>query len=164
METIMRTFKNIILALFMGIFLTACTSLSMGDVLRSELQLSSNIYRVEVAGPSSLSHQRVIDFALLRAAEIVLARDGKRFVVIENTIVRITRELTSDPFLLSTITLPDGSVQTTYSPAETSTYTRSQGTLVIEIVRASDARYSSAHDAQLIASQLRPLLLPEEDT
>lgn len=163
-NNIFRTLKNIIAALIVGGFLAACSSLGMSDILRSELQLSSDVYRVEVAGPRSLSHQRVKDFALLRAAEIVLARGEKRFVILEDTIVRISREVTDDPFLLSTTTLPDGSTQSTYSPAETRTYTRSQGTLIIEIVRTRDARYGSAHDAQLIANQLRPLLLPEENT
>lgn len=163
MTAILRTLKNIFVTLIAGAVLTACTSLGMSDILRSELQLSSDIYRVEVAGPSSLSHQRVKDFALLRAAEIVLTRGEKRFVVLEDTIVRVSREVVSDPVLLSTTTLPDGSTKTTYSPEETRTYTRSQGTLIIEIVRTRDTRYGSAHDAQLIANQLRPLLLPEDD-
>ena len=91
-----------------------------------------------------------------------MARGGKRFVVREDTIVRVTREVSSDPFLLSTTTLPDGSVQTEYSPAQTRTYTRSEGTLVIEIVRAGSSGYGSANDAQLIVNQLSPVLRPEE--
>lgn len=126
----------------------------------SELQVSDNVYRINVSGNGYTSQETVQSFALLRASELTLAAGKQRFVILDDK-VDSQSEVYSSGFGSSTTNVYGSTAYTTYSSPTINTVTRAGGVVVIEIIEEQDPRFGTAYDARLLDRQLRPVLVKE---
>ncbi len=152
----MSKIYQIILSILLIIFLAACSA-NIPRGFYSQLQLADNIFRIKVEGVRSTPHQKVKDFALLRAAEITLEKGKQKFIILDDNIERMAEQSISPEIIIGTHTI-NGKVEPIYSEPKIEIKYKSAGTLTIEIIDKNDKRYKSAYDAKIIANQLTPIL------
>ncbi len=145
----------------MILIISAC-SFSSPQGYYTQMQLSTNIYRIELIGTRATAHQRVRDFALLRAAEITIEKGKKRFVIIADNIKQESEIFTYSPTQIGTREI-GGIVEPIYSAPQMETVKHTQGTMTIELIEKKDKRYKSAYDAKIISSQLTPILRSNDE-
>ena len=153
--------QKILITFILILFISACTFSSPRGSY-SQIQLSTNIYRIDVLGKNSTPHQSVKDFALLRASELTLEKNKKRFIIIEDNIKRINKQIKQAPVFIGTQTI-NGVIEPIYSQPEIEIITFSSGTMTIETINPKDKRYKSAYDAKIIINQLAPILRSKND-
>ena len=119
----------------------------------SELQLSSDVYRVAFRGNGYTSPDRVIDFALLRAAELTL-QQGARYFVVVNEGRDSSQQLIGGGYTSGTLTPTGGGI---YSFTSNTTppvlIRRHSAEMVIRLVH--DPSLPGVYSAELIRSQVR---------
>ncbi len=147
--------QKILISIFIILSISAC-SLSSPRGYYSQLQLSPNIYRIEILGKQSTPYQTVKDFALLRAAEITLEKRKQRFIIVADNIVKTSKQVISTPYLIGSHVV-NGISEPIYSTPEMKNITKTKGTMTIELISKNDNRYKSAYDAKIISAQLTPI-------
>jgi hypothetical protein len=98
----------------------------------SEKQVAIDVYEVSFLGNGSTSHERVLDFAMLRAAEIALSCQAKSFTLLDVANLSSVRPYQTVPrFYWTTYPNPGAMGQTTFptlgplmEPAEERVYYR----------------------------------------
>ena len=119
----------------------------------SEVQLNADTYQITVAGNGYTSTDRAQKIALLRASELTLSAGYRRFTVLGGNV--------SQQYAGSTPVVANAYGNTVIASGG-EPINKPGGAMTIHFVSPSDPAYSSALDAELIASQLRPQLEPHQ--
>jgi hypothetical protein len=121
----------------------------------SELQLSSDVYRVAFRGNGYTSPDRVIDFALLRAAELTLLQ-GARYFVVVNEGRDSSQQLVGGGYTTGTMApMVGGGCSFTGNTAPPVLVRRHSAELVIRLVPEPSLPGVTVYSAELIRDQVR---------
>jgi len=131
--TNMRGIGRKLIAAGFAAFVASCGSPTPYRGAYSELKLSADTYRITVAANSRTSEARAQNMAFYRAAELTLQAGFDRFVIVGG---RGVRDIVVGHYEGDTLRAPKGEI-------------------VIRMVKQGDRDYADAHDARLIAEQLR---------
>ena len=118
----------------------------------SDLQLNADTFKISVEGNGYTSKDRASNLAMLRAADLTIEHGGSRFVVVEGG--------TESNYAGSTSGTAQVIGRTAFFTPGAPIFKPSSD-LVIRIVRPPDPAFAGALDASLIATQLRPILVPQ---
>lgn len=119
----------------------------------SSLQLNSDVYRISFRGNGYSSEERVIDFTLLRAAELTLSHGAQYFFVAgeRRSESHTSGGSYSQGYIQST---PNGAYYQGYTGPDIEVV-RHQAELVIQIIRGTPPEGVVTYDASVIANQVR---------
>lgn len=155
MPASMRTVQGLVLVaavLVGGCALTSATAYQPAgsDGGYTELQLAPDMFRVAFQGNPYTSQERVADMALLRAADLALARGATYFVVINQ--LRESRSLQNPPV----VTAPYVSYGYAFwGPANSPIIVRDhRAELAIRLLRDEPGPGASAYSALLLREEL----------
>lgn len=146
-----------------ALFIAGCATAYQGKGFTggfSETQLAPDVYRVSFSGNAATSHDRVQDFALLRAAELTLANNAQYFAVISAVDqTRVDTVVTpGSAYTTGTATKFGGTTNysgtTTYSGGQAQTYYKPGVGLMIRILSEKPSG-GMAFDAAFLASSIR---------
>jgi hypothetical protein len=144
------------LALLVALGLTGCATSyqPMGFTGGfSEVQLNADTYQITVAGNGYTSADRAQKIALLRACDLTLKAGFQRFVVVGGNVSQQyagTSPVVVNTFGSTTVATGGDAIM------------KPGGNLTIHFVRPTEPAFANAMDANLIAGQLRPALVPQQ--
>lgn len=155
MPVSMRMLQSLVLVLAVmvgGCALTGATAYQPAgaDGGYTELQLAPDMFRVAFQGNPYTSQERVADMALLRAADLALARGAPYFVVINQ--LRQSRSLPNPPV----VTIPYASYgHAFWGPANSPMIVQDhRAELAIRLLRDEPGPGASAYSALLLREEL----------
>ena len=121
----------------------------------SVLQLAPDVYRVAFRGNGYSSPDRVVDFALLGAAELTLQRGARHFVVLYEGLDS-SAQIFGASYTTGTVTpTADGGYSFTGTTTLPSPLKRHSEEMVIRVVNEPSLPGTAVYSAELIRDQVR---------
>lgn len=115
-----------------------------------DLQLAPDVFRVAFYGNSSTSQERVIDFALLRAAELASQHGAKYFLVLKDSV----GSMTSQPLPTTTTITPISGGGYNVSTNPPLTVTTHSTSLLIRLLHEDPPPGVAAYATDIVKQQI----------
>ncbi len=120
----------------------------------SEMQLGPQTFRVTFKGNRSTSRERVVDFTLLRSAEIALAHGFQYFVIIDSDRYTETSSYTS-PVTTETSINPNGTATSRTTGGETFFFSEPRAANVILCFQERPQVQEMVYDASFLVRSIK---------